>query len=101
MIAGLMLHRTTETFLLKFALPERWPSGRRRTPGKCVYGKTYRGFESLSLRHIYNASQPGWFGTAKPLQPKSSRNSFAQCLSMNTHRFLDSLMVDLYSEEFA
>ena len=29
---------------------ERWPSGRRRTPGKCVGGKPSRGFESLSLR---------------------------------------------------
>ena len=25
--------------------PERWPSGRRRTPGKCVGGKPSRGFE--------------------------------------------------------
>ena len=32
--------------------PERWPSGRRRTPGKCVGGKPSRGFESLSLRHL-------------------------------------------------
>ena len=31
---------------------ERWPSGRRRTPGKCVGGKPSRGFESLSLRHL-------------------------------------------------
>jgi hypothetical protein len=30
--------------------PEGWPSGRRRTPGKCVYGKPYRGFESRPLR---------------------------------------------------
>ena len=29
---------------------EGWPSGRRRTPGKCVYGKPYRGFESRPLR---------------------------------------------------
>ncbi len=28
---------------------EGWPSGRRRTPGKCVYGKPYRGFESRPL----------------------------------------------------
>ena len=32
---------------------EGWPSGLRRTPGKCVYGKPYRGFESLSLRHLF------------------------------------------------
>ena len=31
---------------------ERWPSGRRRTPGKCVGGKPSRGFESLPLRHL-------------------------------------------------
>jgi hypothetical protein len=31
--------------------PEGWPSGRRRTPGKCVCGKPYRGFESRPLRH--------------------------------------------------
>ncbi|MDF2940436.1 MAG: hypothetical protein K0R66_1078, partial [Gammaproteobacteria bacterium] len=31
---------------------ERWPSGRRRSPAKGVYGqKLYRGFESLPLRH--------------------------------------------------
>ena len=29
---------------------ERWPSGLRRTPGKCVGVKASRGFESLSLR---------------------------------------------------
>ena len=35
-------------------ISERWPSGRRRTPGKCVGGKPSPGFESLSLRHIPN-----------------------------------------------
>src|SRR5258706_16171642 len=33
--------------------PERWPSGLRRTLGKRVCGKPYRGFESHSLRHMY------------------------------------------------
>lgn len=33
--------------------PERWPSGLRRTLGKRVCGKPYRGFESHSLRHSY------------------------------------------------
>ena len=33
---------------------ERWPSGLRRTPGKCVEMKVSRGFESLSLRHVPN-----------------------------------------------
>src|SRR5260221_14695164 len=32
--------------------PERWPSGLRRTLGKRVCGKPYRGFESHSLRHV-------------------------------------------------
>ena len=27
-----------------------WPSGLRRTPGKCVYVKAYRGFESHPVR---------------------------------------------------
>ena len=36
--------------MLLSAAPERWPSGRRRTPGKCVDGEPSRGFESLSLR---------------------------------------------------
>ena len=31
---------------------ERWPSGLRRTPGKCVGVKASRGFESLSLRQM-------------------------------------------------
>lgn len=30
---------------------ERWPSGRRRTPGKCVSGKLDHGFKSHPLRH--------------------------------------------------
>src|SRR5262249_55230740 len=32
---------------------EGWPSGLRRTLGKRVYGKPYRGFESHSLRHAH------------------------------------------------
>ena len=31
---------------------ERWQSGRLCDPGKVVYWKRYRGFESLSLRHL-------------------------------------------------
>ena len=31
---------------------ERWPSGLRRTLGKCVYCQRYRGFESHSPRHF-------------------------------------------------
>src|SRR5262249_10172904 len=33
---------------------ERWPSGLRRTLGKRVYGKPYRGFESHSLRQRFH-----------------------------------------------
>ena len=29
---------------------DRWPSGLRRTPGKCVYVKAYREFESHPIR---------------------------------------------------
>src|SRR6266849_2686616 len=36
--------------------PERWPSGLRRTLGKRVCGKPYRGFESHSLRHLSKRS---------------------------------------------
>jgi hypothetical protein len=32
------------------AVPDGWPSGLRCTPGKRVYGKPYRGFESLPIR---------------------------------------------------
>ena len=45
------------------APPERWPSGRWRTPGKCVGGEPSRGFESLSLASI------------SPAGPSSRRNS--------------------------
>ena len=37
--------------LAKYATTDRWPSGRRRTPGKCVGGEPSPGFESLSIRH--------------------------------------------------
>lgn len=37
--------------------PERWPSGLRRTLGKRVCGKPYRGFESHSLRHPTAAAE--------------------------------------------
>ena len=36
-----------------FKRKERWPSGLRRTLGKCVYPHRYRGFESHSLRHKF------------------------------------------------
>lgn len=36
----------------------RCPSGLRSTPGKCVYKKLYRGFESLLHRHIRYTKSP-------------------------------------------
>ena len=47
----------------KSPLPERWPSGRRRTPGKCVGGKPSPGFESLSLRHLLPQRVAATFST--------------------------------------
>jgi hypothetical protein len=40
------------------AFTDRWPSGLRRTPGTRVYVKAYRGFESLSVRHMPPLLQP-------------------------------------------
>ena len=49
--------------------PERWPSGLRRTLGKRVCGKLYRGFESHSLRHPYSAPRflHRWMGRKSPV----------------------------------
>ena len=45
----IVLDRKSKARLLRTA--ERWPSGRRRSPAKRVYGqKPYRGFESHPLR---------------------------------------------------
>ena len=41
------------TFVAKPPSTDRWPSGRRRTPGKCVGGEPSPWFESLSVRHRY------------------------------------------------
>ncbi len=46
----------------KNRLPERWPSGRRRSPAKGVCGhKLHRGFESLSLRQMIAPATAGVF----------------------------------------
>src|SRR5437016_13753749 len=42
--------RARRAILTVLLLLEGWPSGLRRTLGKRVYGKPYRGFESHSLR---------------------------------------------------
>src|SRR5262249_62293160 len=47
---------------IDWRVKEGWPSGLRRTLGKRVYGKPYRGFESHSLRQ-------------RPLSPTTSTKS--------------------------
>src|SRR6476620_7803785 len=51
-------------------LKERWPSGRRRTPGTRVGGQPSRGFESHPLRH------PTTFGLRAAHHPKAARAIF-------------------------
>ena len=55
MALGLVcLKREVAAFKLRGSsacLKERWPSGRRRTPGTRVGGQPSRGFESHPLRH--------------------------------------------------
>src|SRR5215467_2650218 len=46
-------HSNVQGYIARVAtVAEGWPSGLRRTLGKRVYGKPYRGFESHSLRQI-------------------------------------------------
>src|SRR5438034_11543738 len=47
--------------------PERWPSGLRRTLGKRVCGKPYRGFESHSLRQFLCTLHTNEIPRADPL----------------------------------
>ncbi len=46
---------------------ERWPSGLRRTPGKCVGAKVSRRFESCPLRQYYLTVFVPVNGTMKPI----------------------------------
>lgn len=46
----------------RFHFAERWLSGRRHTLGKRAYAKTYRGFESRSLRQAVPNRTPFLFG---------------------------------------
>src|ERR1700726_4854290 len=48
---------------------ERWPSGRRRTPGKCVTPNRVRGFESHPLRQMI-----GKFLAASISRPRQQRS---------------------------
>ena len=47
--------------------PERWPSGLRRTLGKRVCGKPYRGFESHPLRQNKKLPQDSTTGRQETL----------------------------------
>jgi hypothetical protein len=49
-ISGTIALASPSPFLIHTA-SDRWPSGRRRAPGKCVGGRPSRGFESLPVRH--------------------------------------------------
>ncbi len=60
---------------------ERWPSGLRRTPGTRVYGKLYRGFESLSLRHsLTSRCRPSGFA------PVGTSHKLGRPLALRTQR---------------
>ena len=61
---------------------ERWPSGLRRTLGKCVYCQRYRGFESHSLRHICG-QKLHFFEKKHKLEKKTKKHQISidlQCL---------------------
>ena len=48
--AAVAANSGAEARLARSPPTERCPSGRRSTPGKCVWAKAHRGFESLPLR---------------------------------------------------
>lgn len=57
-----------------------WPSGLRRTPGKCVYVKAYRGFESHPVRDNPEQNEKGWRVFSSPFD-------IAGCIG---HRFVSN-----------
>jgi hypothetical protein len=60
---------------------DRWPSGLRRTPGTRVYVKAYRGFESLSVRHIHPIAFVSWQTSGCfSVRPSLSPIPIAACL---------------------
>src|SRR6266566_8186591 len=76
-------HLSVRGYIARAAtVPEGWPSGLRRTLGKRVYGKPYRGFESHSLRQL------SCF-VCRGLEEKVSVHS----VSPNTHDHLHNLAV--------
>ena len=69
---------------------ERWPSGLRRTLGKCVYHYRYRGFESHSLRQIFS-QKLGFLAQKKRIEIKQkNRQIYVELYSFFKNRnFLD------------
>gem|GEM_PF-4011655 len=68
-------------FVRTRALPERWPSGRRRSPAKGVGGQPSRGFESLPLRHptkVFTFIQCDKMAEIKEFWPRSSPGLFCR-----------------------
>ncbi len=63
----------SKAFVRTRALPERWPSGRRRSPAKGVGGQPSRGFESLPLRHflLYHADLSRFFRISSLLKMRA------------------------------
>src|SRR5210317_921977 len=53
---GLFLAYDIDETLLDFAPLVRWPSGRRRTPGKCVYGNVPRVRQNATQEHFGRGS---------------------------------------------
>jgi hypothetical protein len=65
--------------------PERWPSGLRRTLGKRVCGKPYRGFESHSLRQL---GQGRVFSRRARIEDRESRFQLWRSARQADHRTL-------------
>ena len=74
---------------------ERWPSGRWRTPGKCVDVNASPGFESLSLRHsqiqsfrFQTATASAAFAAASPKALRSALPSTGSVVWTRTIRWV-------------
>src|SRR5262249_62218174 len=76
---------------IDWRVKEGWPSGLRRTLGKRVYGKPYRGFESHSLRQGYVRGRPPTSNNARKNRrfhcTKRLRASVVVCHNSTTKRW--------------
>src|SRR4029079_17339081 len=70
------------------AFLEGWPSGLRRTLGKRVYGKPYRGFEPHSLRSCTKGAEATWPKPMSYLTFAAKSILFQRC-STNCEAFLE------------